>query len=134
MTRIQVICVLFISTIFAEQSSMVAAIAQSIDIRVIFAINQEMILILCNETFDNVIRLDKYSLVSLNRVIVFAMTSCTFELAFLCKPLLCILRILNHFCCYTLSACSASTTKHHNRLSCSQVEPVLAIETVQFHC
>jgi hypothetical protein len=75
MTRIQVICVLFISTILAEQSSMVAAIAQSIDIRVIFAINQEMILILCNETFDNVIRLDKYSLVSLNRVIVFAMTS-----------------------------------------------------------
>ena len=73
MASFQVICMLIESTVLAKQSSMVATIALSICVWVIFAIYQEAILILINETFDDVINLDKYRLISIEKAIILAL-------------------------------------------------------------
>ena len=133
MASVQVICVLFISTFPAKQISMVAAIPECMNIRVIFAKNLEIILSLCDLTFDNIIYFDRNRLISVKRTIVFGMASSAFELSFLCESLLCVLFVLNHFSSNTLSACSVSATEHDNGLSRLQVEPVLAIEAIQLY-
>ena len=133
MASVQVISVLFISTFPAKQISMVAAIPECMNIRVIFAKNLEIILSLCDLTFDNIIYFDRNRLISVKRTIVFGMASSAFELSFLCESLLCALFVLNHFSSDTLSACCVSATEHHNGLSRLQVEPVLAIEAIQLY-
>ena len=73
MASFQVICMLIESTVLAKQSSMVATIALSICVWVIFAIYQEIILILIDETFDDVINLDRHRLVSIEKAIILAL-------------------------------------------------------------
>ena len=68
------ICMLFVGTILAKHSSMVAAIALSKEFWVIFAKDLEVILILIDETFDDVINLDRHRLVSIEKAIILALT------------------------------------------------------------
>jgi hypothetical protein len=73
--RIQVICMLFIKTIFAHQGSVGTTVPLSIGFWMIFAKNLEIILSLTNETFDNIVDLDWHRQISFNRTIVFALAS-----------------------------------------------------------
>ena len=61
------------NTVITNQSSMVAAIALSKDFWVIFAKDLEVILILIDETFDDVINLDRHRLVSIEKAIILAL-------------------------------------------------------------
>ena len=54
---VEVISVFFVSAVFAKQGSMVAAVAQSINIGVVFAENLEVALSLSNLAFDKIINL-----------------------------------------------------------------------------
>jgi hypothetical protein len=69
---VEVICVLFVSAILAKQGPVVAAIPQSINIRVVFAENLEISLILSNQVFDKNINLYRGRLLSVKCTIIFA--------------------------------------------------------------
>ena len=132
MTSIQMVCMVFVSTLPTNQSSMVAAKAVRMIFWVILAKYLEIILSLCDLVFDDIINFNRDWVISVKRTIVFGLASWAFEFSFLCQPHICILHVFNHFSSDTLSACSLSATKHYDRLSLVGVEPVLTIEAVQF--
>jgi hypothetical protein len=66
---------LFVSAVLAKQGSVVAAVTQSINIRVIFAENLEISLILSNQVFDKYINLYSGRLLSVKSAIIFALAS-----------------------------------------------------------
>jgi hypothetical protein len=131
MARVQMICMLFISTILAKQNSMVAAIAKCIDFRVILAKYLEVFLILIDKALDNVVNLDRYSLIRIEKAIVLALAPRALKLTLLSKPLHRVLLVFDHLCRDTLSACSFPTTIQYDRLSLAPIEPQLTIEAAQ---
>jgi hypothetical protein len=131
MTSFKMIIVLFVGTIFAYQSSMVAAIPLSIDFRMILAKNLEVFLILIDKALDKVVDLDRYSLISIEITIVLALTPRVLKLALFSKPFYSVLLVFDHLSCDTLSACSFPTTVQDDRLSLDPIEPQLTIKAAQ---
>ena len=131
MARVQMICMLFISTILAKKNSMVAAIAKCIHFRVIFAKNLEVFLILIDKGLNKVVDLDRYSLISIEITIVLALAPRAFKLSLLSKALHRVLLVFDHLSRDTLSACSFPTTVQDHRLSLGPIEPQLTIEAAQ---
>jgi hypothetical protein len=129
---VEVISVFFVSAVLAKQGPMVAAVAQSINIGVVFAENLEVALSLSDNTFDNIICLDSKRLLSISCAVIFAVATGTLEIPFLRDSLLCILGVLDHFSGDALPASSVSAAHHDDRLSLTEVEAVLAVEAVQF--
>jgi uncharacterized membrane protein (Fun14 family) len=131
MTRIQMISVLFVGAILAKQSSMVNAIPLSIGFWMILAKYLKVFLILFDKGLDNVIYLDRYGLISVEKTIVLALTTRAFKLALLSKPLGRVFLVFDHLCRDTHSACSFPTTVQDDRLSLGPIEPQLTIEAAQ---
>jgi hypothetical protein len=98
----------------------------------VFAENLEITLCLSNKTFGKIVDPDLHSLLSINSPVIFGLATRTFKITFLCYSSLCILGVLDHFSCDTLSASSIFTADHENRLSCSKIEAMLALKAVQF--
>jgi hypothetical protein len=119
------------NTVITKEISMVAAIALSKRFWVIFAKDLEVILILINETFDNVINLDRYRLISIEKTIVLALASRAFKLSLLSNAFLSVCLVFDHLSSDTLSACGLPATEHDYRLSLVGVEPMFAIKAAQ---
>ena len=98
----------------------------------VFAENLEVALSLSDNTFGKIICLNRKRLFSISCAIIFAVATRTLEIAFLRDSSLGILGVLDHFSGDALPASSVSAAHHDNRLSCTQVEAVLAVEAVQF--
>ena len=122
----------FNSTILANQGSMVAAVSLSILIRVVFAENLKITLIIRYYTFYYNIGLNYKRLISITIAVIFWLTSWTIKFTFLGYSFFRILRILDHFSGHTMSASRVSATNHIYRFSWCQVEAMLAVEAFQF--
>ena len=74
-TGVQVIGVFFVSAILAKKGPVVAAVALSISIWVVFAENLEISLTISDNTFYNNIGLNNKRLFSISIAVIFGLTS-----------------------------------------------------------
>lgn len=126
------ICMFLISTVFTEEGSMIAAILHSKNFWVIFTQNLEVVQSLSYHIFNNIVNLEWHRRVIIDLIVGLRMTTRAIKFTLFHDTLLTVLLVLDHLGSDTMSASCLTTANHHNRLSCSKIESVLAVEASIF--